>query len=81
MWERKSSLERQADVYLQCAGVKGLRTGRERRHDTTRGASILSDVARKQIIAAHLRGETQTALAKRHGVSRRLIFNVIKDRP
>lgn len=80
MWERKSLLEREADVYLQCAGVRGLRTGRERRHDRTRGSSILSDEAKAQIISAHQSGETQTALADRFNVSRRLIFNIVKGR-
>lgn len=76
--EKKSSLEKQADIFLRRHGVRGLRIANERRHDTTKGASVLSDHDREQIVRAHQSGETQTALATRFGVSRRLIFNVVR---
>ena len=78
MWERKSAIEREADRFLRRNGVRGLRIANERRHDTTRGASVLSDSDRAEIVVAHRSGETQTALGKRYGVSRRLVFNVLR---
>ncbi len=77
-WERKSALEREADVFLRSHGVKGLRVASERRHDRARGSSVITEAAKSEIVAAYKEGETQTAIGRRYGVSRRLIFNVIK---
>ena len=79
MFERKSSVEREADAFLRKHGVRGLRVTTERPHDRTKGASVLSDEARRQIVMEYMRGETQTSLAARYGVSRRLIFIVLKE--
>lgn len=79
IWERKSVLDQEADVFLRNHGVKGLRLAPERRHDTTRGSSVLDDTARIDIVSAYQKGESQTSLAERFGVSRRLIFEVLNE--